>query len=114
MQVPTSAANFVELEALRWENRKLSDAKAVAETEVQIVVHLCIMQASCKASESWLEQYRGACSAGPAIDIRLKIPVPGMSSLLTADLCWQFQEFPQTKCVKSRNAGGCSSAWLCR
>ena len=32
--MPTSAANFVELEALRWENRKLSDAKAVAETEV--------------------------------------------------------------------------------
>ncbi len=45
MQVPTSAANFVELEALRWENRKLSDAKAVAETEVQIVVHLA---ASCR------------------------------------------------------------------
>lgn len=35
MQVPTSAANFVELEALRWENRKLCDAKAVAETEVR-------------------------------------------------------------------------------
>ena len=33
-QVPTSAANFVELEALRWENRKLSEAKATAETEV--------------------------------------------------------------------------------
>ena len=33
--MPTSAANFVELEALRWENRKLSDAKAVAETEVR-------------------------------------------------------------------------------
>lgn len=45
MQVPTSAANFVELEALRWENRKLSDAKAVAETEVQIIVHLA---ASCR------------------------------------------------------------------
>ena len=34
VQVPTSAANFVELEALRWENRKLSEAKATAETEV--------------------------------------------------------------------------------
>ena len=32
--MPTSAANFVELEALRWENRKLSEAKATAETEV--------------------------------------------------------------------------------
>lgn len=35
LQVPSAAANFVELEALRWENRKLADAKAVAETQVQ-------------------------------------------------------------------------------
>ncbi len=40
MQVPTSAVNFVELEALRWENRKLSDAKAVAETEVRFPVRI--------------------------------------------------------------------------
>ena len=40
MQVPTSAANFVELEALRWENRKLSDAKAVAETEVPVLLQI--------------------------------------------------------------------------
>jgi hypothetical protein len=32
--VPSAAANFVELEALRWENRKLTDAKLVAETQV--------------------------------------------------------------------------------
>ncbi|KAK9907558.1 hypothetical protein WJX75_005941 [Coccomyxa subellipsoidea] len=31
--VPSAAANFVELEALRWENRKLTDAKLVAETQ---------------------------------------------------------------------------------
>ncbi len=34
-QVPSAAANFVELEALRWENRKLTDAKLVAETQVK-------------------------------------------------------------------------------
>lgn len=44
-QVPTSAANFVELEALRWENRKLSDAKAVAETEVRAHPFMPAMEA---------------------------------------------------------------------
>ena len=37
-QVPSAAANFVELEALRWENRKLTDAKLVAETQVKSLV----------------------------------------------------------------------------
>ncbi|CAL8462832.1 g2366 [Coccomyxa elongata] len=32
-EVPSAAANFVELEALRWENRKLADAKLAAETQ---------------------------------------------------------------------------------
>lgn len=36
LQVPSAAANFVELEALRWENRKLADAKLVAETQARI------------------------------------------------------------------------------
>jgi hypothetical protein len=35
MQVPRAAAHFVELEALRWETRKLSDAKVAAEAQAR-------------------------------------------------------------------------------
>ena len=40
-QVPSGAAKFVELEALRWENRRLSDARLEAETQACLAVVTC-------------------------------------------------------------------------
>ncbi len=67
--MPTSAANFVELEALRWENRKLSDAKAVAETEVRpaaAMPHLqALLCAKCCVFLGYCQLYKAVVSVRP-------------------------------------------------